>query len=80
LPAVTKHPEVLGNAGLITRTKTGRTVAVGLVPEPIRDAMNRRRRYERFWAARLDRLGACAEAEQARSAGIGAMQPNRSRA
>lgn len=65
LPAVMKHLDVLGDAGLITRTKTGRTVAVRLVPEPMEEAMNWLRRYERFWSPSLDRLAAYAEAKEA---------------
>src|ERR1700709_1824188 len=67
LPAVMKHLDVLGTAGLITRTKTGRTVAVRLAPEPWEEAMDWLRRYERFWSARLDRLAAYAEAEEAKT-------------
>ena len=65
LPAVMKHLDVLGEAGLITRSKTGRTVTVRLSPEPIRVAMNWLARYERFWSTALDRLAAYAEAKEA---------------
>ncbi len=68
LPAVMKHLDVLGTAGLITRSKTGRTVAVRLAPEPMQEAMDWLRRYERFWSASLDRLTAFAEAEEAKAA------------
>ncbi|MDB5725732.1 MAG: ArsR family transcriptional regulator [Novosphingobium sp.] len=61
LPTVMKHLDVLGDAGLITRTKTGRTVAVQLAAGPMEEAMQWLRRYERFWSARLDRLAAHAE-------------------
>ena len=67
LPAVMKHLDVLDAAGLITRTKTGRTVHVELAPEPMRAAMEWLRRYERFWSASLDRLAAYAEAEEAKA-------------
>jgi DNA-binding transcriptional ArsR family regulator len=66
LPAVMKHLDVLGTAGLITRSKKGRTVAVRLAPEAMQDAMNWLRRYERFWSASVDRLAAYAEAEEAK--------------
>src|ERR1700730_18105089 len=56
LPAVMKHLDVLDDAGLITRTKVGRTVTVQLRPEPIWEAMDWLRRYERFWSMSLDRL------------------------
>jgi len=64
LPAVMKHLDVLGEAGLIARSKSGRTVAVRLTPAPMRAAMEWLRRYERFWSVRLDRLGAFAEAQE----------------
>jgi len=64
LPAVMKHLDVLDDAGLITRTKTGRTVTVRLRPQPIREAMEWLRRYERFWSTSLDRLAAYAEARE----------------
>jgi DNA-binding transcriptional ArsR family regulator len=65
LPAVMKHLDVLDEAGLVTRSKSGRTVTVRLSPEPIREAMDWLRRYERFWSASLDRLAAHAEAKEA---------------
>jgi DNA-binding transcriptional ArsR family regulator len=69
LPAVMKHLGVLGAAGLVTRSKQGRTVAVRLAPEPMTEVMDWLRRYERFWSARLDRLAAYAEAEEAKVGG-----------
>jgi DNA-binding transcriptional ArsR family regulator len=67
LPAVMKHLDVLTTAGLITRSKRGRTVAVRLAPEPMQEAMNWLRRYERFWSASLDRLVAYAESEEVKA-------------
>lgn len=64
LPAVMKHLDVLHEAGLITRTKAGRTVTVRLAPDPMREAMDWLRRYERFWSQGLDRLTAYAEAQE----------------
>lgn len=64
LPAVMKHLDVLDDAGLITREKAGRVVTVRLQPEPIREAMDWLRRYERFWSKSLDRLAAYAEGEE----------------
>jgi DNA-binding transcriptional ArsR family regulator len=71
LPAVMKHLDVLDEAGLITRSKTGRTVTVRLSAQPMRAAWEWLRRYERFWSASLDRLTAYAEAAEieARKAG-----------
>jgi len=65
LPAVMKHLDVLDDAGLITRTKVGRTVTVQLRPAPIREAMDWLRRYERFWSMSLDRLAAYVEGKEA---------------
>jgi DNA-binding transcriptional ArsR family regulator len=64
LPAVMKHLDVLDEAGLIARSKAGRTVTVRLSPAPMRDAMEWLRRYERFWNASLDRLAAYAERKE----------------
>jgi DNA-binding transcriptional ArsR family regulator len=65
LPAVMKHLDVLDEAGLITRSKQGRTVTVRLHAAPMREAMDWLRRYERFWSKSLDRLAAYAEAKEA---------------
>lgn len=64
LPAVMKHLDVLSDAGLIARTKQGRTVMVRLHPGPMEEAMHWLRRYERFWSERLDRLATYAEAKE----------------
>ena len=61
LPGMMKHLDVLSDAGLITRTKTGRTVSVQLAAEPMREAMDWLRRYERLWTVSLDRLVALVE-------------------
>ncbi len=65
LPAVLKHLDVLADAGLVTRSKSGRTVTVRLRPQPMREAMAWLRRYERFWSSSLDRLTAYAESTEA---------------
>jgi DNA-binding transcriptional ArsR family regulator len=65
LPAVMKHLDVLDEAGLITRSKAGRTVTVRLAPQPMKAALEWLRRYERFWASGLNRLAAYAEAREA---------------
>jgi len=61
LPAIMKHLDVLTDAGLVTRKKTGRTVACRLRAEPMQEAMQWLSRYERFWSERLDRLAAYLE-------------------
>ena len=65
LPAVMKHLDVLGDAGLITRSKHGRTVQVRLSTAPLRAATAWLRRYEQFWSPALDRLAAHAERKEA---------------
>jgi DNA-binding transcriptional ArsR family regulator len=69
LPAVMKHLDVLANAGLVTRSKTGRTVTVRLRPQPMREAVEWLRRYERFWSSSLDRLTSYAESKEAQVRG-----------
>ena len=64
LPAVMKHLDVLSDAGLIRRSKHGRTVNVRLSPAPLRGATEWLRRYERFWSSGLDRLAAHAERKE----------------
>jgi DNA-binding transcriptional ArsR family regulator len=61
LPAVMKHLDVLSDAGLITREKTGRVVACRLTAEPMEQAMEWLTRYQRFWSDNLDRLAAFVE-------------------
>ena len=64
LPAIMKHLDVLSDAGLIVRRKTGRTVACQLTPAPMEQAMNWLARYERYWTEQLDRLAAFLEKDQ----------------
>jgi DNA-binding transcriptional ArsR family regulator len=64
LPAVMKHLGVLDDAGLISRSKSGRTVTVSLRAEPIKRALDWLQRYERFWSTSLDRLAAYAEVKE----------------
>jgi DNA-binding transcriptional ArsR family regulator len=61
LPAVMKHLDVLSDAGLITQTKTGRTVACRLTAAPMEEAIDWLSRYQRFWSEGLDRLAAFLE-------------------
>lgn len=67
LPAVMKHLDVLEQARLITRAKTGRTMFVRLSPKPMAEAAKWLHRYERFWSGSLDRLVAYAEKKEARA-------------
>ena len=61
LPAIMKHLDVLSDAGLIAREKTGRTVACRLTAKPMEQAMDWLNRYQRFWSDNLDRLAAFME-------------------
>jgi DNA-binding transcriptional ArsR family regulator len=64
LPAIMKHLDVLSDAGLIAREKTGRTVACRLTARPMEQAMDWLNRYQRFWSDNLDRLAAFVEEDQ----------------
>src|SRR5580765_1002944 len=63
LPAVMKHLDVLSDAGLVTRAKSGRIVACRLRAAPMRDANDWLNRYQKFWTDRLDQLAAFLEEE-----------------
>jgi len=65
LPAIMKHLDVLTDAGLVTRKKTGRTVACRLSAAPMQQAIEWLNKYERFWNERLDRLAAYLEEDEA---------------
>ena len=69
LPAVMKHLTVLESAGLITRSKSGRTVTVRIRAQPMREALEWLRRYEHFWSLSLDRLADFAERKEAQARG-----------
>jgi DNA-binding transcriptional ArsR family regulator len=64
LPAIMKHLDVLSDAGLVARVKTGRTVACRLTAGPMEQAMDWLNRYQRFWSEGLDRLAAFVEEEE----------------
>jgi len=61
LPAILKHLNVLSDAGLITRQKTGRTVTCRLTAEPMEHAMDWLNHYQRFWTEQLDQMAAFVE-------------------
>lgn len=56
LPGTLKHLGVLESAGLVSRTKRGRTVTVRLEPERLRDAEEWLHRTRTFWATQLGNL------------------------
>lgn len=58
LNAVSKHLKVLEQAGLIHRTRLGREHIIAFEPGPLREVARWIHPYEKFWAERLDRLGA----------------------
>ncbi|WP_079540075.1 ArsR/SmtB family transcription factor [Bradyrhizobium lablabi] len=64
LPAIMKHLDVLSDAGLVARAKTGRIVACRLTTAPMEQAMDWLNRYQRFWSEGLDRLAAFVEEEE----------------
>jgi len=64
LPAIMKHLDVLSDAGLVAREKTGRVVACRLTATPMRRAMDWLSHYQRFWSESLDRLAAFVEEDQ----------------
>jgi DNA-binding transcriptional ArsR family regulator len=55
-PAVSRHLNVLKEAGLIETKKDGRVHWVHLRSGPLKDAVAWLDRYEKFWNARLDAL------------------------
>lgn len=57
-----KHVKVLEGAGLIARRKVGRTQLCRLRPEPLAEAEQWLRQWEKFWTIRLERLEALIEA------------------
>jgi DNA-binding transcriptional ArsR family regulator len=56
LPAVMKHLDVLADAGLIERKKSGRTVSCRINAAPMEDAMKWLIQYRKFWDESLERL------------------------
>lgn len=61
LPGTLKHLGVLEEAGLVSRTKSGRTVTVRLEADRLADAEQWLRRTRRFWAGQLAGLAASFE-------------------
>ena len=61
-----KHVKVLESAGLIARRKVGRMQLCSLNAEPLAEAEQWLRQWEKFWSGRLDRLEALVEADKSR--------------
>ena len=66
LPAIVKHLDVLSEAGLVTRTKVGRTVQCRLKPARLKPAARWLERTTTFWTRRLDNLETVLEAHRGR--------------
>jgi DNA-binding transcriptional ArsR family regulator len=64
LPAVMKHLGILEDAGLIRRSKTGRTVTVEIEAGSLKEPMDWLERHRLFWTRSLDRLVLYAEAKE----------------
>ncbi|HEY8434748.1 MAG TPA: metalloregulator ArsR/SmtB family transcription factor [Sphingomicrobium sp.] len=59
-----KHVKVLETAGLVERRKAGRKQICTLRPEPLREAEDWLRQWEKFWSVHLDGLQALVDAER----------------
>jgi DNA-binding transcriptional ArsR family regulator len=80
LPAIMKHLDVLSDAGLVQRTKSGRTVTCRLDAEPMQSAREWLERYERFWSEALRRLAVFLEEEESWTSNPPSNQASRSSA
>ena len=58
-----KHVKVLESAGLVARRRSGRKQMCTLRAEPLAEAEQWLRQWEKFWTVRLDRLQALVEGE-----------------
>ena len=56
LPAISKHLTVLEQAGLVERTREGRTRRCRLIDDPMQEALAWIASYGRFWEGQLDAL------------------------
>ena len=61
LPAITKHVDILEDAGLVHRRKVGRHQRCRLRPEPLDDVAAWLDERRSLWARRLDALAALVE-------------------
>ena len=59
-----KHVKVLEDAGLIARRKLGRTHLISIEAEPLAEAEQWLKQWEKFWNTRLDRLQALVEQDK----------------
>ena len=56
LAAISRHLHVLADAGLMTRTKEGRSIRCHLNAAPLRGIVDWLADYSRFWDQKLDAL------------------------
>jgi len=56
MPAISRHLKVLGNAGLIARSRSGTWRSSRLDAAPLKEATDWMERYRQFWDASFDRL------------------------
>ena len=59
-----KHVKVLESAGLVARRKVGRMQLCSLNAEPLAEAEQWLRQWEKFWTVQLDRLQVLVEADE----------------
>ena len=64
LAGASKHLKVLEGAGLVHRCKAGRTHLCSLRAEPLAEAEQWLKQWEKFWTVRLDRLEALIEQDK----------------
>ncbi len=57
LAAVSRHVQVLANAGLMSRSREGKNIRCGLNAEPLREATEWLSYYRTFWTQKLGALG-----------------------
>ena len=58
LPAISRHLKVLGQAGLISRSRSGQWRSSTLEAAPLKEAADWMERYRLYWDANFDRLDA----------------------
>ena len=63
-PAVTKHLKVLEEAGVVSRTITGRTHVLRLEPEPLHDASAWLELHRSVWEAKFEAVEQHLEEEE----------------
>lgn len=62
--AVSKHLNILREAGLVQERKLGRETLYRLTPEPLQEVQQWISHYEMFWTARIDQLKAFLEGQE----------------